>query len=88
MHGRFGGGFGFPFWIIGTVVLLALIGVAVWAVLSRRRPGKETPGPMPKSPQEEAFAILTRRFANGEISAEEYTERVEVLRGAVPGTEI
>ena len=75
MHGDFGAGW----WIVmmlGMIVFWGLIIAAVvWLVraLSHSRSahaGLETPS-----------ALLDRRFASGEISADEYRERKTVLAG-------
>lgn len=75
MHGDFGAGW----WIVmmlGMLLFWGLIIVAVvWVVreLTRSRAthaGLETPS-----------ALLDRRFASGEISADEYRERKAVLAG-------
>ncbi|GAB4172278.1 MAG: hypothetical protein Kow00108_06900 [Calditrichia bacterium] len=62
MHG-FGGfmGFGFLFWIIFLIIL-------VWVVKSLL--DKQNSGP--SSSKEDALDILKKRYANGEISREEF----------------
>lgn len=54
------------------VLLLALIGLGVWAVVrSTQHRGSH--------PHDRAREILAERFARGEITPEEYQERVQHL---------
>jgi putative membrane protein len=63
-------------WLWGTLMMLAFVaalGVAAWAVVrstQARRPAAE----------DRAREILAERYARGELSTEEYTERLEALR--------
>ncbi|HLE89438.1 MAG TPA: SHOCT domain-containing protein [Candidatus Limnocylindria bacterium] len=59
---------------LGMLLWVALIGVAVWLVVRAlgQRPGA--------SGTESAEELLRRRFASGEIDAEEYERRLEILR--------
>lgn len=60
----------------GPVMLLlwaAVIGAVVWFVIRRARPTE-------RSGVERASDILAERYARGEISGEEYRERLEQLR--------
>lgn len=60
-----------------AIVLLVLAGIYL------AKNGKLNPPPWLKhhhSPEDNALRILSERLANGEISAEEYRERVEVIR--------
>lgn len=69
MHGWDGGWM----WLWGTLMMLtwvAIIGTAVYLVT--RRSTREPPGGR-------AREILDERYARGEISAEEYRERVDHL---------
>jgi putative membrane protein len=63
-------------WVLGLswLVWLALIVLAVWLVVratNRRDPGDRS---------DAAEDLLRQRFASGEIDAEEYARRLEVLR--------
>ena len=60
----------------GLLVLVLLVVVAVWAVW-RLTPGSRAGGPPPGDTPED---VLRRRFAAGEIDAEEYERRMAVLR--------
>jgi putative membrane protein len=64
-----------PGWIFGLVFWIALITVVV--LLLRNR-GWLGPGPRMQA-HETGSQILERRFAEGELSAEEYRERRNVL---------
>ncbi len=71
--------------VVGLVVLLAAIGVLVWVVatlLHQRRPPAALPPPAPGGPADTgARRILDERFARGEIDADEYTSRRNLLDG-------
>jgi putative membrane protein len=57
-------------WPLWLVVWLAAIGAVIWFVSRRRR----------DDGLQSARAILAERYARGELSGEEYRERVEQLR--------
>ena len=69
-------------WFMGFLMMafwVALIAVVVWLVL--HRPGAPgASGPSAASPHGQARAILAERYARGEISTEEYHERLDALR--------
>lgn len=59
--------------MLGWLLLLAItVALIVWLV-NRNAPGRQQGG-------ESADEILRRRFASGEIDAEEYERRLSVLR--------
>ncbi|GAA4880581.1 hypothetical protein GCM10023203_34470 [Actinomycetospora straminea] len=76
-----GGGWMIPLMGVSAVlwwvlVVAIVVGVVRWL---RVAPGGATPaGPGPRA---EAREILDRRFAQGEIDADEYAERRRVLSG-------
>jgi putative membrane protein len=77
MMGWYPGGWaGAGFWGMGVMVLVwgAVIAVAVWA-LARATRTEQVVG----APVESARALLDRRFAAGEIDAEEYAARRRAL---------
>lgn len=59
---------------IGLLFWLVLLGLAVWLIV--RAIGRERVEPRGEAAEE----ILRRRFAAGEIDAEEYERRLEVRR--------
>ena len=64
-------------WFAMSGGMLLFWGFVAWVVLQvvrSDRGGAATPAPDPE-------AILAGRFARGEIDADEYHERLEVLRG-------
>jgi putative membrane protein len=81
MMGWYGDGMGWGGWIAMTLAMVVFWTVVVLAVVaifrgtseSRATRGESRPDPM---------AILEERFARGEIDADEYRARLDVLRDA------
>jgi len=82
----------FGFHILGLVGVLVIFvagvtALIIWAIRESTRPpvAAGTPthmSPMPAvMPRETPLEILARRFASGEISAEEYERARDLLRG-------
>ncbi|MEU3772457.1 SHOCT domain-containing protein [Streptomyces sp. NPDC032472] len=71
-----------------TLILWGLIvAAAVLVARAVRRDatdGHPTPAP-PTASGKEAETLLAQRYARGEIDAEEYTQRLAVLRSHAPG---
>jgi putative membrane protein len=66
-------------WMIPMmVVMAAVVGTVVWALVHATRPDQPAP-PAPPSPEE----VLGQRLAAGEIGAAEYKERLDALHGRV-----
>jgi putative membrane protein len=63
-------GYWFPF----AFLWLVLLGVLIWFLVTRGRRWR------PPSGTDRASDILAERFARGEITGEEYRERLEQLR--------
>lgn len=68
--------------LIGGIALLVLVGV--WALVGGvAPPGTRGGGPEGRpgapAPRSEARRILDERYARGELSADEYRDRVETL---------
>jgi putative membrane protein len=81
--GMMGGGWGFfgIIWMLVPLLFLGgLVAVIVWAVtqLGSRRHDAGTSAGVRDQPAEE---ILRQRFVRGEIDAQEYEERLRILRG-------
>lgn len=73
-HHGWGGGGGM--WLWGGLMMLfwvALVAAVVWFVATRS-------GPRPTAPADRAREILAERYARGEITGEEYRERLDTLR--------
>lgn len=69
------------FGILLTLALLALAVLGIWALivwLRNNRPATGTPAPGGRS---RARELLEERYARGELTTEEYRERLEVLGG-------
>jgi putative membrane protein len=64
-------GWGHPWWPLWLLFWAALIGTAVWLVLSRR--GRRG------DPLDGARELLAERFARGELTGEEYRQRLDEL---------
>ncbi len=73
----------FIFWI--GVAVLVLIAVLIWAFRGTSGPSRQTFPPAPPAPpappHETPLDILARRFASGEITAEEYQTGRDLLQG-------
>jgi putative membrane protein len=80
-----GYGPGWAWMMLMPLLWVALIAVVVWAVIRLvQRPSSWQGGPGPQgreTPQE----ILDRRFARGDIDAEEYRQARAHLAGREPG---
>ena len=71
-------GFGMLMMLIGLIILLAAAGAIVYLGIRAGRRGDSL------EEGDSARALLDRRLAIGEISAEEYYERESALRDAQP----
>lgn len=82
-----GYGYGYTGSSIGMVLMmllfwLPLIGLGMWLIARATRPSSAHAGAVsvsPSVPADSARGILDRRFASGEITAEQYTEMRRVL---------
>ena len=77
------------FWVFGVgVVVLVGIAIVIAIVQGRSGPTQQTfpPSPPmpPSSPSDTPLDILARRFAKGEITAEEYQKGRDLLGGGGP----
>ncbi|HXC78733.1 MAG TPA: SHOCT domain-containing protein [Candidatus Acidoferrum sp.] len=79
------GTFGYLFAILGGLSWLAIIAgivlLVIWAIRSMPRTAYVGPAPTKVETPED---ILARRFAKGEITAEEFTRSRDLLRGSPP----
>jgi putative membrane protein len=70
-HGGWGGPG--PWWPIFPLLWVLVLGVVIFALFRFRRSGRWHQG-------HSAEGVLAERYARGEISVEEYRERLNVLR--------
>jgi putative membrane protein len=59
-------------WLWGAVMMTFFVVLIVWLI----RAGSASAGPAPRDPSGRAREILAERYARGELSPEEYRERV------------
>lgn len=67
--GDWGGGW---MWLWGTLMMIGFAILVVWLV----RASTGSAGPPRREPAERAREILAERYAKGELSTEEYRERI------------
>jgi uncharacterized membrane protein len=65
------------------IFFFGLVLLAVWAIRAAmgRTPAAAAPPPLPPPPTTTPLDTLARRFAAGEITAEEYTKARDLLGG-------
>lgn len=72
-------------WVFGGLLMIgvmALIGLAVWAVVQATTRGtgvRTAPESSPTGGRERTRQVLDERYARGEMTSEEYTERLHTL---------
>lgn len=62
-------------WVWGTLMMIAFVAVIVWLVRTAAAPGQTQ-----RDTGDRAREILGERYARGELSTEEYRERIKELR--------
>jgi putative membrane protein len=70
-----GGGWG---WLAMSISMMVFWGLIIWGVLIALRGARTDPAGGARSPDPEQ--ILEERFARGEIDAQEYEQRRDLLR--------
>lgn len=80
-------GWGWDGWWIMVLVMILVWGAVVLSVVALARHGRDRREPPPPPPPDRqrtpsALDVLDERFARGEIDADEYTKRRELLRAA------
>jgi len=81
MMGWYHDGWGWGGWLLMTAMMLAFWALVIFALVSIFRGIGNGSDPEGSPSRREAVDILQERFARGEIEAEEYDARVQVLRG-------
>ena len=63
-------------WLWGVAMMALFVTLIVWLV----RASAWQSGPTPRDPADQAREIVAERYAQGELSTEEYRERIGELR--------
>lgn len=63
--------------IVWIVLVIVVVGLTIWLIARLVGPHDGAP---PRRSTDDAEEILRRRFAAGEIDAEEYERRLQILR--------
>jgi putative membrane protein len=74
--GHMGGWGGGWMWLWGVAMMVLFGSLVIWLV----RGTSQASVPRPPDPTDRAKQILAERFANGDLSTEEYRERVTELQ--------
>jgi putative membrane protein len=64
-------------WLWGVAMMVSVVTLIVWMIRATDRPSA---GPTPRDPADRAKEILAERYAKGDLSTEEYRERVSQLQ--------
>jgi putative membrane protein len=64
-------------WLWGVAMMTLFVVFIVWLI---RAAGTDSTGPARRDPNDRAREILGERFAKGELSPEEYRERISELQ--------
>ena len=82
----YGYGHAGPHWgarIVALILIVLVVGALAWIIVTLRRERslpRSAPPPAAPPAASEALRILDERFARGEIDAEEYQSRRDLLR--------
>lgn len=79
--GMMSGGGMMAFGILVTLALLALAVLGIWALIVWLRNNRNTAPMSAPAGHNRARELLEERYARGELTTEEYRERLEVLGG-------
>ncbi len=79
MMGWYGGGVGWGGWLLMTLMMLAFWALLIFGGLAVYRSLRTDDNRSPQG-RSDAERLLDERFARGEIDAEDYRERRELLR--------
>jgi putative membrane protein len=72
-----GGDWGHPWWPVWLLFWAALIGIAVWLISRRHGRGG--------GPLDRARELLAERYAKGDLTGEEYRQRLDELNRSFQG---
>ena len=78
---------GFVGWFVPFLVIVLMVGLAVWAILRLTGPGRLAMAPADWSPgrrTDSALELVRARYAQGEISRDEFVQLSSDLGGAIP----
>lgn len=81
-YGWNGGGMGAGGWVFIAMLMVVFCGgvvAVVFALVHHSAPGRDDP-PRVGAPEDPALRVLDERFARGDIDADEFTKRRDVLR--------
>ena len=69
-------------WLWGVAMMTLFVVLIVWLIRANDNAPRhdQTPGSMRRDPTERGQEILAERYAHGELSTEEYQERVRQLQ--------
>jgi putative membrane protein len=79
----YGDGMGAGGWILMSIIAFGLVALLALGAVALLRPAAGTQTAAPPAPPE-AERVLAHRFARGDIDAEEYEQRLDILRGSRP----
>lgn len=65
-------------WLWGVAMMALFVGLIVWIARASTTPSTRPPGPL--DPLDRAREVLAERYARGELTTEEYRERVSELQ--------
>ncbi|HUZ11140.1 MAG TPA: SHOCT domain-containing protein [Acidimicrobiales bacterium] len=82
-YGWNGGGWGWGAWVFMAVMMVLFWGAIITGAIMIVRYSRDRHGPQPpiaRDDHDPAMRVLDERFARGEIDADEYTRRRDLLR--------
>lgn len=79
-------GDGWGWWMVfGTVFMVAFWLIIIWAIGSMSGRSGQQPPSTPRYEEPTALQILERRYANGELTDDEFEEKRQRLTGSIQG---
>ena len=76
------GGWGWGAWVFMAIMMLIFFALVAAVLIALLRPGGWSAGAIPRRADgvEDALRLLDERFARGEVDADEYIKRRDLLR--------